>query len=329
MAQKLDTPPVDLRILEVGDRQHGVITRRQLLALGLDDKAIGRRVRAGRLHRVHQGVYAVGHKRLTMHGRFLAAVVSYGSGAVLSHMSAAILIGLRQERGPRIDLTVPGPGGRSRRGAIIVHRSALPADEVMVRDAIPVTTPTRTIIDVADISTRRMLERVLDEATYLRLDLDGLEPRPGRRGSGLLASVLAEHTPGSTRTRNDFEEAMLALCRRAGLPQPEVNQTVEGYEVDFVWHDARLIVETDGWQAHGTRSAFERDRIRDAHLTAAGWRVVRITMRRLEREPEAVAAQLARLLPSATGPAGAFRSSAAPPGPRGRGARPTARTSLP
>jgi REase_MTES_1575 len=231
-----------------------------------------------------------------MHGRFLAAVVSYGETAVLSHMSAAILLGLRPARGPRIDLTVRGGGGRGRRGAIIVHRSRLSPDEVMARDGIPVTTPTRTIIDVADFSTRRVVERMLDEAAYLRLDLEGLAPRPGRRGAGLLARVLAEHTPGTTRTRGDLEELMVELCGRAALPLPEVNQTVEGYEVDFVWRKARLIVETDGWAAHGTRSAFERDRLRDAHLTAAGWRVVRITMRRPEREPEAVAAQLALLL---------------------------------
>jgi very-short-patch-repair endonuclease len=289
MAGQLDVPPVDCRILALADRQHGVITWRQLAAAGLDDRAVTRRVRAGRLHRVHRGVYAVGHERLTMHGRFLAAVVSYGDLAVLSHMSAAILHGLRPGHGPRIDLTVPSGGGRARRGAIIVHRSPLPPMETTVRDAIP-------IIDLADVSTRRILERVIDEAAYLRLDLACLQPRPGRRGSGLLARVLAEHAPGSTRTRSDLEELMLSLCRSSGLPEPEVNRQIEGYLVDFVWRDARLIVETDGWQAHGTRSAFERDRIRDAHLIALGWRVVRITARRLAREPERVAAQLARLL---------------------------------
>jgi very-short-patch-repair endonuclease len=244
-------------------------------------------------------------------------------------MSAAVLWGLHPERGPRIDVTVRTPGGRATRGAVIVHRARITDEETTVRDAIPVTTPARTVIDVADISTRRMLERMLDEAAFLRLDLEGLEPRPGRRGSGLLAEVLAEHTAGSTRTRSDFEERMLDLCRRAGLPRPEVNQRVEGYIVDFVWRAARLLVETDGWEAHGTRAAFERDRLRDAHLTAAGWRVVRITMRRLEREPEAVAVQLGRLVATATGPAGASRSSAGPPGPRGRGARPRARRSRP
>jgi very-short-patch-repair endonuclease len=216
------------------------------------------------------------------------------TGAV--HRSAAILWGLQPERGPRIDVTVPSGGGRKRQWAVIVHRSPLPANEVTIKDAIPVATPARTLIDLADVLPRRALERALDEAAYLRFDLTGLRPVPGRRGSGVLASVLAVHDAGSTRTRSELEELMVELCRRADLAAPDVNEEVEGYEVDFSWPDVRVIVETDGWAAHGTRQAFEDDRLRDAVLTAAGWRVVRITRRRLEREPEAVAAQLARLL---------------------------------
>jgi very-short-patch-repair endonuclease len=154
----------------------------------------------------------------------------------------------------------------------------------------------RTLIDLADCSTRRELERTIDEALYLGWDLSSLRPLSGRRGAGLLASVLDEHAAGTTRTRSEFEELLLELCRRYGLPQPVVNQVVEGYEVDFAWPEARLIVEADSWSAHGTRTAFERDRLRDAALETAGWRVIRITWRRLIREPEAVAAQLARLL---------------------------------
>jgi len=296
MGQKIDKRSVDHRILAFGARQHGVIARGQLVELGLTDRRIGSRVRSGRLHRVHQGVYAVGHERLTTKGRFLAAVFACGPGAALSHQSAAVLWGLRPERGPRVDVTVPTTGGRKRRGAMIVHRSPLPDHELTVRDGVPVTTVVRTLIDLADMLPRRALERIIDEASYLRLDLDGLEPRRGRRGYGLLRRVVADHEAGSTWTRSDLEERMLALCRRSSLPIPDVNAKVEGYEVDFVWRDARLIVETDGWAAHGTRKAFERDRIRDAELTAGGWRVVRITRRRLARGPDAVARQLARLL---------------------------------
>jgi very-short-patch-repair endonuclease len=151
---------------------------------------------------------------------------------------------------------------------------------------------------------RRALERAIDEAAYLRLDRTGLRPLHGRRGAGLLRRVLAQHDAGSTRTRSELEELMLALCGRAGLPRPLVNQKIEGYEADFSWTDQRLIVETDGWASHGTRTAFERDRVRDAEHTAAGWRVVRITTRRLEREPDAVAEQLRRLLAGRPGFAG-------------------------
>jgi very-short-patch-repair endonuclease len=179
---------------------------------------------------------------------------------------------------------------------VIVHRGALATSELATKQGIPLTQPSRTLIDLADVLTHRKLERALDEAAYLRLDLSALRPRPGRRGAGRLARLLAEHDPGTTRTRLELEERMLALCRRAGLPAPEVNAEIMGYEVDFVWRDARLIVETDGWEAHGTRAAFERDRLRDAALVAAGWRVVRITWRPLEREPERVAREFGRLL---------------------------------
>ncbi|MGH2763972.1 MAG: DUF559 domain-containing protein [Thermoleophilaceae bacterium] len=296
MREKLDKHSLYQRVAALATHQHGVVSRAQLIDLGLTDYAIRRQVRSARLHRVHRGVYAVGHPRLTLHGRFLAAVLRYGDQAVLSHASAAVLWGLLQDRGPRIDLTVPGGGGRARRNAIIVHRSPLPEHHVTVKDSIPVTTPARTVIDLADVSPRRRVERVIDEAAYLGLELDGLRPIHGRRGAGLLRRVMVDHDVGSTRTQSDLEEVMLALCRRFGLAQPRFNTKVLTHLVDCVWDEARLVVETDGWQGHRSRGAFERDRRRDAELTAAGWRVVRITWRRLEQESELVAAQLARLL---------------------------------
>jgi very-short-patch-repair endonuclease len=168
---------------------------------------------------------------------------------------------------------------------------------VAMRDGIPLTSPARTLIDLADVVPRRALERAIDEAHYLGLDLAGLPPRRGRRGFGVLASVLREHQPGSTRTRSGVEERMLALCRREGLPRPRVNSLIEGYEADFSWADQRLIVETDHRQSHSTPGAFERDRLRDADLMVAGWRVLRVTDRRLKTEPRAVARQLRALLP--------------------------------
>lgn len=273
-----------------------MIRRSQLAALGLGDRAIENRLRAGHLHRIYQGVYAVGHTNLTREAHLLSAVFACGDQAVLSHKSAAELWRLRPGKGPRVDVTVPSGGTRARRGAMIVHRSPVPTDHRTVREHIPVTTPIRTIIDLADCSLRRELERAIDEALYLGWDLSSLQPLPGRRGTGLLASVLNAHEPGTTRTRSDFEELFLGLCRQYDLPQPLVNQTIEGYEVDFIWPQARLIVEADGWSAHRSRAAFERDRRRDAALETAGWRVVRITWMRLVREPEAIAVQLARLL---------------------------------
>ena len=296
MRKKIDKPLAGRRLVARAERQHGVVTREQLIEIGLSDQAIGRRVEDGQLWRVHRGVYAVGRPTLTLHGRFSAAVLSCGPGAALSHLAAGVLLGLLSERGPRIDVTVPGSGGRRRRGAVIIHRGPLPAADVTTKHGIPVTTPARTLIDLADVLPRRRLERALDEAAYLRLDVTDLQPRPGRRGSGALAEALARHDAGTTRTRSDLEERMLSLLDRFHLPVPEVNGGIEGCTVDFAWRAQRLIVETDGWRAHGTRHAFERDRRRDADLLAAGWRVLRVSYGRLEREPEWVAERIADAL---------------------------------
>jgi very-short-patch-repair endonuclease len=296
MRDQLVEHPLGSVVSKLAARQHGVVEHSQLVELGMSKHTIGRWVRAGRLHRVHRGVFAVGHPRLTPEGRFLAAVFACGPGAVLSHESAAVLWGLRQPRGPRIDVTAATRGGRSRRGALISHRSTLEPEEVTVKDGVPVTSAARTVLDLADVLRRRPLERVLDEAFYLGLDLEGLTPRRGRRGFGLLTAVLAEHEAGTTWTRSALEERMLTLCRRRGLPAPVVNGEVGRWELDFHWPDQRLAVETDAWSSHGGRGAFERDRLKDAQLVEAGWRVVRITRARLAREPREVAALLARLL---------------------------------
>lgn len=291
--------PRDSAIAELARRQHGVVARAQLVRLGLGADAIDWRVRRQRLHRVHRGVYAVGHRGLTQHGRFMAAVLACGEDAALSHFSAAVLWGLLQDRGQPIHVTAP----RERRPRGVVTHTAPLEGERLRRHGITVTTPARTLIDLADVAPRRLLERAIDEAEYLRLDRSGLAPRQGRRGQGVLISVLAVHEPGSTRTRSDLEEIFLALCDEHGLPRPEVNVHIEGYECDFVWRHARLIVETDGGAAHGTRRALERDPVRDAELLVAGWRVVRVTWSRLLRQPDAVAAQIIELLRQAPRPA--------------------------
>lgn len=286
----------DRRLTALAASQHGVVTRAQLVRLGMSDGAISARTSAGWLLRVYRGVFALGGHRLSQNAHFLAAVVALGSRAVLSHRSAAVLWGLLPYAGPRVDVTVPS-GSRGRR-AIVVHRSSLAREERTVHHAIPVTTPARTLLDLAAVVSRRELERAMDEAAYLRLDVSGLRPRRGRAGGAMLTRVLADHRVGSTPTRSEMEERMLALCRRYALAAPLVNTKIEGYTVDFAWPEQHLIAETDGWQAHGTRQAFERDRRRDADLTVAGWRVVRITWKRLLDEPRAVATQLKRLLES-------------------------------
>jgi very-short-patch-repair endonuclease len=288
MDRKPREVPVDRRIAELAQRQHGVVGRAQLLALGVSEAAVEGRVKRGRLHRLHRAVYAVGHGNLTRNGHFMAAVLACGDGAALSHFSAAALWGMLKGDG-RIHVTAPGD--RRRRG-LVVHRATLADGEVRKRAGIAVTAPARTLVDLADVAPRRTLERAIDEAEYLRLDCTGLVPRHGRRGTGVLSSVLAEHRPGSTRTKSPLEELFIALCDRYQLPRPEVNVHVEGYECDFVWREQRLIVETDGGAAHGTTRAKRRDPVRDADLMIAGWRVWRLPYEQVFREPDAVAEQL-------------------------------------
>jgi len=301
MNQEVRKDPPDRAVSELARRQHGVVGRAQLAALGLSLAEIDGRVRRSRLHRVHQGVYAVGHLALTRNGRFMAAVLACGDGATLSHFSAAVLWRILDDRGQSIHVTAEKE--RKCRGAV-VHQAPLEGERLL-RFGIVVTTPARTIVDLADVvQRRRTLERAIDEAEYLRLDWSEAAPRHGRKGSGLLSSVLAVHEPGSTRTRSELEEQFLAFCDRHRFPRPEVNVVIEGYLCDFVWREQRLVVETDGRRAHGTARARQRDPIRDADLQIAGWRVMRITSVRLFREPDAVADQLKRLLkPAPAAPA--------------------------
>ena len=253
----------------------------------------------GGLHRVHRGVYAVGHLSLTRNGRFMAAVLACGEGAALSHISAAVLWNMLSGRGQAVHVTAPKK--RKVRG-VVVHWSPLDGERVR-RDGIVVTTPARTLVDLADVVPRRTLERAFDEAQYLGLDFEEARPRHGREGSGRLASVLALHRPGTTRTRSELEELFLKLCDDHGIPRPEVNVQIEGFECDFVWREARLVVETDGAAAHGTRRAMERDPARDARLMAAGWRVWRLSYVQVVRRREETAEELRRLLTPAPLPA--------------------------
>lgn len=281
--------------------QDGVVELHQLLSSGLSRRAVEGRLRTGRLFRVHRGVYAVGHARLTPAAERRAALLACGDEAVLSHRTAADLWGIRPSNARWTDVTISSRAGRRRRERVRLHRGPLPSPEVTRHRTFPVTTPARTLLDLAAVITPRAFERASDEAERLGLFdeaavasvLDANRRRPGR---GRLAAVLAVHCPGSTRTRSTLEERFLAFCRDRGLPQPQVNVPIGPYSADFLWPEQRLIVETDGRAAHRTAHAFEHDRARDARLAVAGYRVVRYTARRLIRQPATVNRELRSLL---------------------------------
>lgn len=294
-------------------QQHGVVTRAQLTDLGLSDRAIDHRLDSGRVYRVHRGVYAVGHPRLTREGRWLAAVLALGDGAVLSHRSAAALwrIGTAERRPAPLEVTAPRDAAP--RPGIRAHRSELDDAERTTRGGIPVTTPARTILDLAAVVGPRPLTRALEEAEALRLTRAAavatlLARHPGRRGAANLRIVLARHDPAAGEARSELERRFLRLVRAAGLPPPSVNALVRiggrTIEADLAWPEQRVIVELDGRAWHDTRAAFERDRARDRMLQAAGWRVIRVTWAQLKSDAGAVIADLATVLGSVAGQEG-------------------------
>jgi predicted transcriptional regulator of viral defense system len=303
---EFDQPPGnrDLELAQLAAQQHGVVALHQLRELGLSASAARSRVASGRLHRVHQGVYAVGHAVLAVEGRWIAAVLACGPGAALSHRSAASLWALRASTRPAIDVTVPRRTGLSRPG-IDIHRttSLERADTTRVR-GVPCTTVARTLLDLAEVVGRRELERACEQAEMLRvLDTRAVEDllgrAEGRRGAPVLRAILGEQTDDSL-TRSELERRFLALCAAAGIPRPRVNAWIDldggGVEVDFLWEARRLIAETDGHRVHGTRRAFERDRRRDQRLALARWRVVRLTWRQITLDPDEVARTIAGML---------------------------------
>jgi hypothetical protein len=277
------------------------VAREQLAGLGVSADAIEGRLRRRRLHRVHQGVYAVGAPSLTARGRWMAAVLAAGPGAALGHRSAAALWDLRPSASARLEVIARRSVARPR---IEVHVARLQADEMTTLDRIPVTSVHRTLLDLASVLTPPQLERALERAEALRL----ADPVPlavlverhrGARGMKTLRRLLhTEVRPVLTRTER--EDLFLDFLAAHGLPKPEVNVDIElsgGWiQADFLWRDRRLIVELDDRQSHDTGRAFERDRARDRVLATRGWRVVRVTLRQLRATPAEVARDLAALL---------------------------------
>jgi very-short-patch-repair endonuclease len=261
-------------IARLAANQHGVVSVAQLDRLGFHRQSLTRRVRAQQLHRVHRGVYAVGHLGLNEKGWWMAAVLACGPDAVLSHTSAAALWELLPQEG-FAHVTVPG--NQRCRPRIRVHRSRTLFPSVVTRRAgIPVTTPSRTLADLRRLLPHPQFAAALRKAEFLGLRVDD----------------RFDHD----HTRSELEARFLALCRRHRLPRPAVNERVGGYVVDFLWPGQRLIVELDGYQAHRGRSAFEADRARDAELKLLGYEVLRFTWRRLHTEQTAVASAVRGLL---------------------------------
>jgi len=273
MRHKGDKP--DLEMAQLAGRQHGVVALGQLQALGVTRSAVSRRVRAGRLHRLHQGVYSVGHANPPAPGWWMAAVLACGPGAAISHRSAAVLWKLLSPHSGPIDVTVPSTAGKRRRSGIRLHRSqTLTEQTVTRRHGIPVTKPSRTIDDLRRSGS-----------------IPAWEVRRAIRQAEVLGLPLGPEVQ-SDRTRSDLELLFLRLCRRHRFPEPEVNVRVNRFEVDFLWPDHRLIVETDGYTYHRGHAAFLNDHDRDLKLRALDYEVIRLSEKQLNEEPAFAAAVL-------------------------------------
>jgi predicted transcriptional regulator of viral defense system len=294
------THPPDARLARLAGRQHGVVTLRQLDAIGIGRTSVKRRVASGRLVRLYRGVYAVGHVQRTRESRWIAAVMACGRGSVLSHLDAASMWQIYKSRGATIHVTTTAPSVRTLPG-INVHRARkLDPSDVTKKNGIPVTTVTRTLIDLSDILNKDRLLRAIREAEYLKLlDHDTLiaavERANGRKRLTELKKAIERHTPGQI-VREELEHLFQELVHRGSLKEPLTNVKVKTrrrtYTVDCLWPDQHVAVELDGRAAHARAAAFEEDRARDAALTAIGLRPLRFTWYRVTEEPGDVLAEL-------------------------------------
>lgn len=296
-------------------KQHGVVSRRQLRDLGITDASIAGAVATGHLHPSFRGVFGVGHPQVSERSWMQAAVLACGEGAVVSHRTAAALLGL-QERAPVVvDVIAPREAGRTIAGIRRHHVVPPLGSEVGACDAIPCTSPSRTLVDLAGLLGARSLRRAVERAAVLGM-LDAAATaeclaRERRRGAPVLRAILSEWKPErgdgtgrrdehSPRLRSVLEAHLLTLLSAAGLPDPLCNQGIEAdgrrIEVDFIWPGQQLVVEVDGRRFHEGPAAFERDRARDQALQLSGYRVVRFTHAQIESEPEAVTSTIRRLL---------------------------------
>jgi very-short-patch-repair endonuclease len=294
------------RIAAVAGSQAGLVTVRQLREAGIVDAAIWDAVARGRLHPVFHGVYSVGHRYLTVHGRLLAATMACGDGSVVSHGTAAWLLGLRDWRPEAIDVIAPVEAGRKIAG---IRRRFVPPPagrEVWRRHGIPVTSPARTIVDCAGISDANGLSGLIEQASVLSLldvtAVDRVLDGPRRRGTRRLLRVLEpwRRYPRGIKIRSRMEAKLLPLLTEAALPIPQTNARLRAggktYEVDFLWRTQKLVVETDGGRFHDNPLAGAKDSDRNRALTAGGYRIPRLGWEDLRDRPDETTREIARLL---------------------------------
>jgi very-short-patch-repair endonuclease len=281
----------------IAERQHWVITRAQLLRLGFGPDAIKHRVRAGRLHRIWRGVYAVGRPRVGRHGLWMAAVLACGPRAFLSDESAGALLEILPSTAGPIDVSVRGARCPRARAGIRIHRRRGLTDADVTRHlGIPVTSPALTLLDLAPRLSRDQLERAIGEADKrdlidpesLRRELERFANRPG---IAPLRETLDRHT--FTLTDSELERRFLPIARQAGLSRPLTQQLVNGFRVDFYWPDLGLVVETDGLRYHRTPAQQAKDRLRDQAHAAAGLTPLRFVRAQVRYDPAHVCRTLA------------------------------------
>jgi very-short-patch-repair endonuclease len=290
-------------IASLASGQHGVVAHAKLVAAGVSANQIEWRLHSGRLHKLHRGVYLVGHRAAPPLAVEQAALFACGETAVLSHRSAANIWSLLPyPASAPAWVTIP-PGRNADRPRIKIHRAGLLPREIRKRHGLRLTSPPRTILDLAPLLDEGELESVVAEAEYRRLASQcelaaQAEGNEGKRGVAKLRRVLG--LPGGPqRTRSGGERAMLGVLRRAGIDGFETNARIHGYEVDFLWRDLGIVVELDGWDGHSGRVAFERDRMKIATLTAHGLTVIPVTGRHLGDDPSGVVHRLTRTLAAA------------------------------
>jgi hypothetical protein len=301
------TASLNHAIGRLADDQHGVVSRQQLRELGIGDSTITARIASGYLRPLFRETFAVGHRSITRSGHMRAATLACKSGTVVSHGSAAELLGLWNKQLPVVHVIPPDWSGRKIPG-IRWHRVRLPTpDEIEIHGGVSCTSNSRTIVDMAGESGWGRLRGLVEQAAVLRrLDVEEIDlvlSRGRRLGAPRLRAILAawrNTAEPRARVRSRLEARLLPRLIEEGLPAPQTNVSLllEGHrlEVDFLWKERRLAVETDGEETHGTSIAFQRDRWRDQLLLAAGYRTARVTWAQVRDEPNAVVSRIARML---------------------------------